>query len=279
MTASRQTRALQLNPKLNLLVLAALCFSSTHVAAQEATFKEVLSRTSTQVTAFLGQFSQVACTEHVTQLKFGKENKIESRAESSYDYLVILDNTGGNLTLDESRLPIRSSASQKKATKNQTKPLLISNGFTMLFLIFHPLYSAGFRFDWDGEEVIDGRRLAKIRFEQVHNTRALAALSVRGREYPLALSGTAWIDPQTAMISRISAAVENGTEDIGMKSLRVEVEYAPVAFQGDGAAYWYPAEAQVDVETPRQHWRNIHRFTDYKQFSVNTQQQVADVKP
>jgi hypothetical protein len=209
-------------------------------------------------------------------VKFGKESKIESRADSTYDYLVILLNSGGELTLDESRLPVQGAGDRK--AKDQTKPLLISNGFATLFLIFHPFYSNGFHFSAAGEDVLNGRSYAKVRFEQIHNTRALVALSVRGREYPLELSGTAWIDPQTGTIARITTTVENGTEDIGLKSLRVDVAYAPVGFRGAEIAYWYPAEAQVDVETPRQHWRNTHRFSNYKRFSVDTQQQVADVK-
>jgi hypothetical protein len=30
----------------------------------------------------------------------------------------------------------------------------------------------------------------------------------------------------------------------------------------------------VEVETPRQHWRNLHQFTAYKKFSVSTEEQV-----
>jgi len=277
MSLPRNTRTLRRSSGLTGLILAVFCLIFTHAPAQENPLDDLLSRTSTQVTAFLDQFSQVACTEHVTQVKFGKDNKIESQADTSYDYLVILVNVGGEVTLDESRLAVNAPALEKKP-KNQTKPLLISNGFATLFLMFHSSYAAGFRFSSDGEELVNGRRLTKVHFEQIHNTRALVALALRGREYPLELSGTAWVDPQTGTISRISAAVENGTIDIGIKSLHVDVEYAPVGFHGIEVAYWYPAEAQVEVETPHQHWRNSHRFTDYKRFSVDTKQQVADVK-
>ena len=40
--------------------------------------------------------------------------------------------------------------------------------------------------------------------------------------------------------------------------------------------FWFPAEASVEVETPRQHWRNTHRFVDYKRFSVDTEEPVAN---
>jgi hypothetical protein len=34
----------------------------------------------------------------------------------------------------------------------------------------------------------------------------------------------------------------------------------------------------VEVETPRQHWRNTHEFSNYKRFSVTTDEQVAKDK-
>jgi hypothetical protein len=104
----------------------------------------------------------------------------------------------------------------------------------------------------------------------------VAALALRGREYPLELSGTAWIDPQTGAIQKIVAEIGNTMEDVGLKNLRSEVEYAPVPFRGVKDTYWFPAQARVEVETPRQHWRNTHRFTDYKRFSVDTEEQVAN---
>jgi hypothetical protein len=62
---------------------------------------------------------------------------------------------------------------------------------------------------------------------------------------------------------------------VGLKSLHTEIEYAPVSFnKKDGG--WFPARASVEVETPRQHWRNTHQFTDYKKFSVSTEEQVAN---
>ena len=43
----------------------------------------------------------------------------------------------------------------------------------------------------------------------------------------------------------------------------------------DQPVYWFPTEAVVEVETPKQHWRNTHRFLTYKQFSVATEEHVA----
>ena len=46
-------------------------------------------------------------------------------------------------------------------------------------------------------------------------------------------------------------------------------------FADSKTAYWFPTQARVEVETPRQHWRNLHQFTAYKKFSVTTEEQVT----
>jgi hypothetical protein len=231
----------------------------------------LLTRTSKQVAGFLERFSDVKCTEHVTQQKLGKDAKVEVKEESTYDYLVIMTNPGGQLSLDESRLPLQEAKPDKKNTS-----LLVSNGFATLFLVFHPYYAQSFQFTALEDEVVDGRRLSKVAFQHIAGTRSPAALALRGREYPLELSGTALIDPQTGVITKIVATVEDRMQDIGLKTLNSEVDYSPVAFRDTHDTYWFPAQATVEVETARQHWRNLHRFTDYKKFSVSTEEQVAN---
>ena len=257
--------------RLAALTFVLLVAFSGAARAEQTSLDEILARTSKQVTAFVDQFSSVKCTEHVTQEKLGNGSKVEHKADSTFDYLVILTNSGGELSLDESRLAVEGNKRSKKA-KNQSTPLLISNGFATLFLIFHPYYTGSFQFSEVGEEDVNGRKLVKLHFEHIHNTRSIAALAVRGREYPLDLAGTAWIEPNTGMLAKIVAGIDQGVEDIGMKSLRSEVEFSPVRFGTAESSAWFPSRAVVDVETPRQHWRNTHIFTDYKQFSVSTEE-------
>lgn len=256
-----------------LIVGAVLCLGISTASAQDKALDELLNRTAEQMSKFVDQFADVKCTEHVTQERYGNNSKIERRAEATYDYLMILTNTGGELSVNESRLEIQNG--KHKKDKNQAMPLLISNGFATLFLVFHPYYANDFVFSLAGEEMLDGRELTKVHFKHVNNTPSVAVLAVRGKEYPLDLSGVAWIDPKTGLIAKIDAGVTSDVEDIGMKSLHSEVQFAPVHFGGKLSQYWFPALASVEIETARQHWRNTHNFTDYKQFSVSTEEQVA----
>lgn len=234
--------------------------------------QNLLQRTGAQMSEYLEKFSDVRCTEKVMQEKFkndGKE-KIDHREESTFDYLVILANTGGELSLSESRLPVHEAKADKKK-----RSMLVSNGFATLFLVFHPLYANSFDFSELGNEVVDGHRLTKVGFRHIRGTRTPAALALRGREYPLELSGTAWIDGETGAITKMSGGVENTMVDVGLNTLHTDVEFAPFPFKDLQKTYWFPLRAVVEVETPRQHWRNTHEFTNYKLFSVSTEEQVA----
>jgi hypothetical protein len=253
-------------------VLVLLAVAAVSSQAAPSPLDDMIGRTNDQVSKFVEQFSDVKCTEHVTQEKFKADGKVELKEESTYDYLVILTNTGGEISLDESRLALHEAKKEQK--KNLS--MLVSNGFATLFLVFHPFYSSGFQFSDLGEDSLDGHKFHKVQFKHIPGMRSPAALALRGREYPLDLAGVAWIDPETGVIAKIEAGLENNMEDIGLKSMRSQVEFSPVPFKGAKDVYWFPSRASVEVETPRQHWRNTHNFTDYKRFSVSTEEKVAE---
>jgi len=257
---------------LQAVLLTGLSIGETSPASPEAQrLGDLLARTANQTAGFLDQFSDVKCTEKVRQEKLGKDDKVELKEDSTYDYLVILTNAGGELNLSESRIPVHEAKRDRKNTS-----MLLSNGFATLFLVFHPYYAEAFKFTLAGEEVVDGRVLDKVGFQHVLGMKSPAALALRGREYPLELSGMAWIDPHTGSITKIEAGIADTLQDVGLKSLNSEIDFAPVPFSDSKQLYWFPTQARVEVETPRQHWRNLHQFSAYKKFSVSTEEQVVN---
>jgi hypothetical protein len=251
--------------------VAALGVAFPPLGAADDQLDAVLERTGKQVSAFLDLISETNCTERVLQEKIADNGKVVEKEESIFDYLIILSTSDGELTLVESRIVPEDAKQQKKPRA----PLLISNGFSTLFLVFHPYYLAGFQFTRDGEETLNGRPLTRIRFQHIPGMRSPAALAVRGHEYPLELSGTAWIDPPTGTIVKLTANVDSGMQDIGLRTLHSEVRFSPVTFHDSPEAFWLPAQATVEVETRHQHWRNTHQFSAYRRFAVDTKEQVA----
>src|SRR6201997_1750826 len=159
---------------LAVAVLTGPGFAGTPAASPDAqSLNDLLTRTASQTSVFLDQFSDVKCTKQVRQEKLGKDNKVELKEDSTFDYLVILTNNGGELNLSESRIPVHEPKKDRKNTS-----MLLSNGFATLFLVFHPYYSPAFKFTLEGEDVVQGRTLQKVHFEHIAGMKSLAALGL-----------------------------------------------------------------------------------------------------
>jgi hypothetical protein len=229
---------------------------------------DALSRAREQVQKFFDRFSNVACTESLTQLLLGKNGKPFYRENSVYDYQFQVNTENGALSFSEAR-DVRSPA-----FRDPGRSLLLTNGFASLLLVVHPMYEASYTFTSEGEEQVGTSSFAKVRFTAVPGATSPAALRLRGRNYPLPLSGWLWIDPETGVVVKLQAQVDSSLSDLGLAGMKSEIQYAAHQFHNPDETVWIPESAVIDVETPRQHWRNLHRFTNYKRFDVNVHQEI-----
>ena len=229
----------------------------------------VLERVGQQVEKFWNYFSSVTCTEAVTQSKIGEKGKVLFEQKESFDYLIILQASGNDLAVDESRVEKTHKVSKGNAS------LLETNGFSIFTLIFHPLYQSRYQFRWLPDEVGPGHHFLRLGFEQVVQDHSLSVLKLGDREYPLQWRGTAWIDPATFTVTRIQAGLGDTLAETGLLRLDADVTYSDVRFN-ETTDFWLPSQAVIDAETKRQHWRNTHQFTNYHRFEVETQVKTAN---
>jgi hypothetical protein len=242
-------------------------------AKQVSPGMEPLLRARALVEKFFEQSSNVICTENVTQAVLEKNGKTTYREDSVFDYQMQANTNSGSLKLVESR------ETRKASFRDSTRSLLITNGFTGMLLIIHPDYEMSYTFEPAGEETIDGVTFAKIDFKPVPGSSSPAALQLRGQNYPLPLSGTIWIEPQTGAVTKLVAAMDTSLSDLGLHGMRSEIHYSVIRFHDPDESYWMPVSAVIDVETQRKHWRNIHRFTGYKRFKATIQVENMENKP
>jgi len=231
-----------------------------------------LSRARATVEKFFEQAANVVCTENVTQAVVGKNGKASYREESVFDYQLQANSNSGSLKLVESR------DTRKAAFRDSARTLLITNGFTSMLLIIHPSYDTSYTFEPAGEETVDGVAFAKVNFKPVPGASSPAALQLRSQNYPIPLSGTIWIEQQSGSVAKLVATMDSSLSDVGLHGMRSEIHYATVHFHDPDESYWMPVSAIIDVETARQHWRNIHRFTGYKRFRATIQVEELETK-
>jgi hypothetical protein len=225
------------------------------------------------IDSFFEQTSNVVCTENVSQTVVGKNNKPMYREESAFEYQMLSSSRNGSMRLTETR------EARKAAFRDPSKTLLITNGFASILLVLHQNYESSYVFEPVDEEAIDGRTLVKVHFKPVPGASSPAAIQLRGRNYPLQLKGDIWLDEESGAVVKLISSLDSSMTDLGLRELRSEIHYSVVQFRDPEEAYWMPASAVIDVETPKQHWRNVHRFTDYRRFRATIQVDLGDKKP
>ena len=250
------------------LALVALLAATPAKAAPDSQISALLDHIGRQVERFWSNFASVTCTEAVTQSKLGEKGKVLFVQRQTFDYLIALQSSGQDISVDESRLEKVHTGSKGKAS------LLETNGFGIFTLLFHPLYQSHYQFRQLPDEVVQDHRLLHIAFEQVSRDHPLSVLQVRELEYPLQWRGTAWIDPVSWAVVRIQAGLGDSMADMGLLRLDADVTYSDVQFNST-TSYWLPARAVIDAETKRQHWHNTHLFTGYKRFTVDTDVKIS----
>ena len=166
---------------------------------------------------------------------------------------------------------------ERAPDKNELRPLLNTDGFSTLAMVFHPYYQSSFRFKKFDDEAIDGQILARIGFEHIPGNPTPILYQMIDADKPMEISGIAWIDPD-GKIHRIERNVGSSMSDMGLKAVRAQLEYGLVILRDETVPRWLPVSATIDLETPRQHWRNVHRFVDYKKYRTEIKLDV-DVFP
>lgn len=243
--------------------------AAPEVSVRPSSGLETLERARQAVTAFFEQSSNIVCAESITQSLVAKNGKSSYREESRYDYQLQATSASGSLKISESR------DARKLPFRDPSRTLLVTNGFASLLLVVHPNYESSYEFESLGEDTVDGLTLAKIGYKPVPGASSPAAMQLRGKNYPLPLSGTIWINEANGAITRMTASVGNALSDLGLKSMESDIHYAQVQFHDPEDSYWMPVSAAIDLETPMQHWHNLHRFTAYRRFRATIQVEMG----
>ena len=246
-------------------IVCAGTMSAGNASAPPSSLEELLTRAGKQVEDFWNDIQAVTCTETAVQDKLDEKGKVIAERKSVADYLMLLQMDGDRLSVEESRIE------KGRKEKHSGASLLTTNGFALMVLVFHPHFQSSYRFRELPPESGAGKGLRRIEFEHVKGSPSPSVLMLKEREYPLEWSGVAAFAPDTGEIVRIETRLGSPMEDVGLLRLTATVRYGEVAFNGLARPYRLPQTATVEAETRRQHWRNLHSFSDYRRFNVDTQ--------
>jgi hypothetical protein len=223
---------------------------------------EALARARSAVEKLFERSGNMTCVEKVTQSILDNYARPSYEEHSLFNYRFQADSSGKSFKFAESREKLQAPF------RDTGRTLLLTDGFGNMLLILHPAYAPSYNFVFDGNEVIGGVNTMRFRFTSVPGASSPLMLRVGEQNYSVALDGAVWIEPQSGNVVQLTASGGSGMAELGIRSIRSEIQYRATEFHNPEETYWMPESATIDVETSRRHWRNIHKFSAYKRFQA-----------
>ena len=229
---------------------------------------QILERVGAAVAAFFDNFSNTACTEHVTS---NVDTPLKTGAlhyDNKYNYVALAQAGAMKYRLREYRTDTKGEPVQPDAKNG-----VVTFGFVALSVHFHPDYQADSRFRYLGREAMEKQDTYVVAFAQRPNVaRQTASVQFLGRSGIVFMQGVAWIDPVSFRIVRLRTDIQQPEVNVGLLKETTQVLYSEVSFTQSDKTLWVPREVSVTGQLKQYLFHNQHRYSDYRLFKVQVEQ-------
>jgi len=200
--------------------------------------------------------------------------------EASFDYQVDFTRLSASLRVQEFRSPLAGTDAQLIGFVGDT-------GVPALALIFHPELQTDYEMRCEGMGQWNNRPAWVVHFRQMSEKRPrTAAIPTPTKAYPVSLKGRAWIAVDSGQVMHLETNLVKGIafleaespNPVFVRSNSVSVDYVPVKFQLNNVELWLPASVLTFTDYGNRRMTVQHIFSDFKLFSVQTQQMIEKPK-
>lgn len=242
----------------------------TFAESQEA-LEPLLEKVGEKVEAFFHDFPNTTSLEQVRRERMRSTGQLEARINEEYNYLLLARPHEGAIGLEEDRTGAGGGPPERRKMPGAS---FLTSGYASTSIFFHPLYRGGSRFRYLGMQAAKPRTYV-IAFSQKPETRwSLSAFKVGDQSAFLLIQGLAWIDPASYQIVRLRTDLLMPRLDVGLNRQTTEIQFDEVRFENISRSIWLPKEVIVTIACQSQLYRNRHRYSHYRLFTVETQEKV-----
>jgi len=225
---------------------------------------EILKRAGDQVAEFFNNFPNTASTEEVTSMVDSGFKAGAYHSYNRYNYLALVQEGDPKNLLHEYRADDRG-----KPIQADPKNAVVTSGFIARVEDLDPEFQPDSRFVYLGREVVDEQNTYVVAFAQRPAVaRRVARIQFSGQDETAFWQGVAWIDPVAFRILRLRTDIQLPPGYVGTLAVSTEIAYSEVSFKQSGLKLWLPREVTVTGQLNQYHFRNQHRYSDYRLFKV-----------
>ncbi len=226
----------------------------------------LLDKVGQNVATLFSSIPSTSSREKVIQEILRPDGSVRERSYEEFYYLVLADPVKDATGFKEYRTDKKG-----KSTGLATR-YLITQGFASMSLTFHPRFQSDSRFRYLGRQVMDKRETEVVAFAQKPTAGEGSTFVTSGKVTVLLVQGVAWIDPATYQIIRLRTGLLVPHGEINLRREDTDIRFGEVSFKEAAARLWLPRRIVVETEWQGVTSRNIHVYSDFKLFSVETEQ-------
>jgi hypothetical protein len=248
------------------------------LAESQEKLPAILDLVGKRVATFFDNFPNASATEDVVSGSCGSGSEdCAATFRAKYQYMLVWRSAGGERVLAEYRADKKGRPIDSIELLNHgTGAPMLTYGFAAAPLMhFHWQNRASSRFRYFGRQILDGKETEVVGFaEDPAEYCCPTTVGLENREASVFVQGLAWIDATSYHILRIRTFLLAPQAKLGLEGQTTRVDYGAIQLPETSGAYWLPVKAVVDVllrETShRMCFRNIHRYSQYQLFRVET---------
>lgn len=244
-------------------------------AANQDQLPMVLERAGQRCALLFHDFLQVSADEEVISASNLRARDLTMPTPLQYPtkvrkfrYIVIPRPSGDLPGFEEYRTDLKGNPRDATSLGDL---FMITSDFVSLGLHLSAGDQPGSKFRYFGIQAIRNQECHVVGFAQdPERARHVEELDIETGRVILLVQGLAWIDSESFQILRIMTWLLAPRTDIGLNSQVSTVDYYPVQPSGSERVLWLPRDVEVRVHFRDIDVRNIHHYSDFKLFRVES---------
>lgn len=223
---------------------------------------------ATEMTANLENFTAEEKIEYVQLNYTGKPEESDS---SVFEYVFGFEQQGGGRSSREYRSPAKGGHSF--AASNQ------DTGLAALALIFLPGLQTDYDMNCEGLDKWNGQLAWVMRFQQrKEKPRRTLLFHTDAGTVGAMLKGRAWISAESGQVLHLETNLMQDIPAMNLRFSAISVDYAPAQIESKRLELWLPKRVEAYWEISTHRIILYHSFSEFKVFSVDTEQNIQKPK-
>ncbi|MGD1158288.1 MAG: hypothetical protein ABSA41_21045 [Terriglobia bacterium] len=240
------------------------------MAEDQAELPAILQEVGKRVARFFDDFPNTTCTEEVlSELCWAAGRECGVTFEGKFRYLLLARQAEGGQIMTE----YRTDAKGRPIDYRRLQPgQILTSGFVGASLQhFDPQIQKASRFRYFGRQSVNRKEAEVVGFAEIPG-KYPHPIDFRQENGVVLLfvQGLAWIDATTYQILRFQTHLLAPRPDVGLERLETRIEFHAIRLPETSNAFWLPTKVVVEAWLNHQHFRNTHRYSDFKLFRVES---------